>query len=141
MNWGNRIVVVFILFASFIGYMVIKAFQEDIDLVSEDYYAQEINYQNKLNSLANAAEDDKSVLVKQMGGQILIEFPETRASGKIHFYHPSRKIFDRIFEIDLSHGNIQKIDRSELIAGNYRININWKANNTDYFQQSKIFIQ
>ena len=33
MNWGNRIVVAFVCFAAFIGYMVVRAFQEDFDLV------------------------------------------------------------------------------------------------------------
>ncbi len=141
MNWGNKIVVAFICFAAFIGYMVVKAFQQDIDLVSEDYYAQEINYQNKLNRLANAERDDKSVIVKQIGGQILLTFPEGKTKGRIQFYHPSRKIFDREFDIDLRNSRVQKIDRSELIAGSYRVNINWQTDNKEYFQQSKIYIQ
>ena len=141
MNWGNKIVLAFVLFATFIGYMVVKTFQQDIDLVAEDYYAQEINYQEKLNMLANADKHDKKVVVKQMGDQILLTFPDNEVAGTIHFYHPSRKLFDRTFEIDLSDKNIQKIDRSELIAGSYRVNISWQEGNEDYFQQSKIYIQ
>ncbi len=140
MNWGNRIVLAFILFAAFIGYMVVKAFQEDFDLVAEDYYAQEINYQQKLNKLSNTANDGKAVLVKQRGGEIQLTFPDEEATGSIHFYHPSRKIFDRTFEISLT-DQMQKIDRSELIAGSYRVNISWKTGEEDYYQQSSIYIQ
>ena len=140
MNWGNRIVLVFVAFAAFIGYMVVRAFQEDFDLVAEDYYAQEINYQDKLNKLSNAAGEGKSVLVKQRNGEIALTFPDKEAVGTIHFYHPSRKIFDRNFQISLKDG-VQNIDRSELIAGSYRVNITWKANDMDYFQQSSIYIQ
>ncbi len=141
MNWGNKIVLAFILFATFIGYMVVKAFQEDFDLVAEDYYAQEINYQQKLNKLANAAESQKTVLVKQKGNVIVLTFPDGETQGNIHFYHPSRKIFDREFDIKLSESNVQEIDRSELIAGSYRVNITWKTGEKDYFQQSSIYIQ
>ena len=91
MNWGNKIVLSFILFATFIGYMVVKAFQEDFDLVAEDYYAQEINYQNKLNKLSNTADAGKEIKVKQIGGEILVTFPDQDVTGSIHFYHPSRK--------------------------------------------------
>lgn len=140
MNWGHKIVVAFILFAAFIGYMVVKAFQQDIDLVAEDYYAQEINYQQKLNKLSNTAEAGKSVAVKQKGGEVLLTFPDNEATGSIHFYHPSRKIFDRTFDISLT-DRLQKIDRSELVAGSYRVNITWKTGDEDYYQQSSIYIQ
>ncbi|GAB4230192.1 MAG: hypothetical protein Tsb0034_01980 [Ekhidna sp.] len=141
MNWGNRIVLAFALFAAFIGYMVVRAFQEDFDLVAEDYYAQEINYQKKLNKLANAADEEKEVVVKQSGQVIHLTFPDKEASGSIHFYHPSRKIFDRTFDIDLGDGGVQTIDRSDLVGGSYRVNINWVSEGTDYFQQSSIYIQ
>ena len=141
MNWGNKIALSFILFAAFIGYMVVKAFQEDFDLVAEDYYAQEINYQQKLNKLSNASESGKEVQVSQKGGEVLLTFPDKRTSGKIHFYHPSRKIFDRTFEIRLADGLTQKIDRSELMAGSYRVNISWTTGGKEFYQQSRIYIQ
>lgn len=140
MNWGHKIVIAFVLFGAFIGYMVVRAFQEDFDLVAEDYYAQEINYQQKLNKLSNAAEAGKSVLVKQKGREVILTFPDEEATGNIHFYHPSRKIFDRTFEISLE-DQVQKINRSELVAGSYRVNITWKTNNEDFYQQSTIYIQ
>lgn len=140
MNWGNSIVLAFVLFAAFIGYMVVRAFQEDFDLVAEDYYAQEINYQQKLNQLSNAASDDKSVLVKQHGDEIRVTFPDA-ATGKIYFYHPSKKLFDRTFDIDLSATNEQVIAKSDLVPGNYRVNITWKSDAMDYHQKTTIYLQ
>ena len=141
MNWGHKIVLAFILFAAFIGYMVVKAFQEDFDLVAEDYYAQEINYQQKLNKLSNTVEAGKSVMVRQNGNEILLTFPDKGVQGSIHFYHPSRKIFDRTFDIELTDNQMQKIDRAELVGGNYRVNITWQTDNQNYYQQSSIYIQ
>ena len=140
MNWGNKIVLAFILFAACIGYMVVRAFQENFDLVAEDYYAKEIAYQQKLNKLSNTSEDGKEVQVQQTPESVLLTFPD-KAEGEIHFYHPSRKMFDRTFEISLKDDLKQSINKSELIAGNYRVNITWKTNNIDYLQQSSIYIQ
>ena len=140
MNWGNKIVIAFILFASFIGYMVVRAFQEDFDLVAEDYYAQEINYQEKLNKLSNTALANKNVSVSQTASLLRFQFPD-KADGEIQFYHPSRKMFDRTFEIQLTGDGIQTIEKKELVPGNYRINISWNTSGEEYLQQQTIYIQ
>ncbi len=140
MNWGYRIVVAFVLFAAFIGYMVVKAFQEDFDLVTEDYYAQEINYQEKMVKLANAESSGKKIEIKQEAKKLIFTYPVQSITGTIQFYHPSREIFDKTFEIALQEGS-QEISKEDLVPGNYRININWREGEKDYLQESKIFIR
>lgn len=140
MNWGNKIALAFLCFAAFIGYMVVKAFQEDFDLVAEDYYAQEINYQQKLEKLANTESSGKHVTIAQQQDRLVIHFPDKEATGTIHFYHPSRKQFDKLFDIALVKGT-QTVAKKDLIPGNYRVNINWQAGGKAFLQESKIFIQ
>jgi len=140
MNWGNRIVLAFVLFASFIGYMVVRAFQENFDLVAEDYYAQEIAYQSKLYKLSNAAKNEMEIKIKQTAESIILSFPES-VEGEIQFYHPSRKMFDRTFPISTLQSLNQTIDKSELVAGSYQVNISWKSDDVDYLQQTRIYIQ
>ena len=140
MNWGNRIVIAFVCFAAFIGYMVVRAFQEDFDLVAEDYYAKEIAYQDKLDKLSNAAKDQQLVTIDQTAQAIILEFSEA-AKGEIQFYHPSRKLFDRSFEISLNSAFQQSIDKEELVPGNYRINISWEMKGKEYLQQTSIYVQ
>lgn len=140
MNWGNRIVLAFICFAVFIGYMVTRAFQEEFDLVAEDYYAQEINYEQKMVKLANAEASGKTVKIKQEADHVLVTFPDQSITGTIEFYHPFREIFDRTYPITIEDG-MQLIAKADLVPGNYRINISWKAGGRDFLQESKIFIQ
>ena len=142
MNWGKSIFLSFVLFAAFILFMVVRAFQEDFDLVAEDYYAQEINYQNKLEQKANLADLDEKILLKQVDQSVTLTFPPGQnPEGEIHFYHPSRKMFDKKIPISIGAENTQTIDRTHLIAGQYRVNITWKSEGEEYFQQEKIFIQ
>lgn len=140
MNWGKGIVFAFIGFAGFIGYMVTRAFQEDFDLVTEDYYAREINYQQKLVKLANTKAKGAKVSISQGSEQIAIEFANRGATGTIEFYHPSRELFDKVYTIELKNRK-QLIEKSDLIAGNYRVYIDWTVNGQHFLQESKLFVR
>ena len=142
MNWGNRIVLVFVLFAAFILYMVVQAFNQNYDLVAEDYYAQEINYQQKLDQKTNLEKLEKRVSVSMEKQSVVLSFPsDQKPTGEIYFYHPSQKLFDQKIAISMDSQNRQFVDRSDLIAGNYRVNITWKSDGKEYFQQEKIYLQ
>ncbi|MEQ9404062.1 MAG: FixH family protein [Cyclobacteriaceae bacterium] len=141
MNWGNRIVLAFVLFAAFILYMVVVAFDQDFDLVANDYYAQELNYQQKMEQKINLANLKDSVLISQEKQSIVLTFPlNQKPNGEIHFYHSSRDQFDQKLEIATNAANRQVV-KNEFVPGSYRINITWESNGTEYFQQEKIFIQ
>ncbi len=142
MNWGNRIVVAFVFFAGFILYMVVIAFQQNNDLVAEDYYAQEIGYQKKIEQKENLRKLDQKVSVALNEKSIVLVFPkDQKPEGEIHFYHPSRKLFDKKIAIAIDPENQQVVDRDKLIAGNYRVNITWKSDGKEYFQQEKILLK
>ena len=142
MNWGNKIVVAFILFVVFILYMVVQAFNQNTDLVADDYYAQEINYQQRLEQKANLEKLGDKVSIQLAEKSITLQFPEgQKPKGEIHFYHPSRELFDQKISIDIDAENKQQVAKDKLVAGNYRINITWQSDGTEYFQQEKLFIQ
>ncbi len=142
MNWGNKILIAFVLFAAFILYMVVIAFQQNNDLVAEDYYAQEINYQKKIEQKENLRKLEEKVAVELDNQSVILVFPKSqKPEGEIHFYHPSRKLFDKKIAIVIDQENRQVVDRSKLIAGNYRVNITWTSDGQEFFQQEKIRIQ
>jgi len=143
MNWGHYITIAFILFATFIMYMVISAFNVNIDLVADDYYAQEIAYENKMIQKRNFKDLGKEIGVVLTKEGVLFEFPTELnvSSGEIYFYHPSRKIFDNKHSIQLDKSNKQLISRKNLVAGRYRVNISWESDEKVYFQQASIFVK
>jgi hypothetical protein len=142
MNWGYKVIVAFVLFAAFIMYMVVRAFQLDIDLVSDDYYAQEIKHQDKMQQIANFNDLGAKVTVVQQGNQIVLTFPEQGgATGQIQFYHNSKQDFDKFYEIALNDKGQQTVSRSELVPGRYRVNISWLSNGKEYYQQEKFYVQ
>ncbi|MEM9339000.1 MAG: FixH family protein [Bacteroidota bacterium] len=139
MNWGNKIALSFIAFAAFILFMVIKAFHQDFDLVSEDYYAREMNYEKQLIQQANLRKLGDKVEVQQLAGQVTFTFPSKQEieEGEIHFYHPSRKMYDK--RIKVSTGKLM-INHNSLVPGNYHVNIAWTVDGIHYLQKEKLFI-
>lgn len=141
MNWGTKITLAFIGFIAFIMYMVISAFGQDFDLVAEDYYAQEINYQSKLEKQANLLRSESKVEILNEAHQLTFTFPnEAKTFGEIYFYHPSKKLFDRTIPIQLNDAGIQIVGRENIVPGNYRIYIEWTVDGDSYFQQEKLFL-
>ena len=77
-NWGTGIVLAFIGFISFIMYFIItmnvdKTYEHD--LVTEDYYAEELDYQNDINKLENSKKLSENISYKKTEEGLVIYFP------------------------------------------------------------------
>ena len=144
MNWGVKVTIAFVLFAGFILYMVVRSFQQNIDLVSDTYYLEEINYQDRIDQKANlTALGEKAMISQVSSDNVLIEFPTAHAdaTGQIHFYHVSRDIFDKRFQVETDSLARQSVGVGKLVAGRYRVKLSWTAVGKDYHQESEIFIK
>jgi len=51
MSWGKKITILYIGFVLLIVSMVTISASHKIELVSKDYYAQELDYQQKINAI------------------------------------------------------------------------------------------
>lgn len=142
-NWGTGIALSFVLFCGFVIYVVVRAFQQDVDLVSDTYYKEELNYQQHINDKANLNASGLSVKTNQTTDYLAFNFPSDfkDAQGEIHFYHPSREIFDKHFVLELDSDNIQNVNKSELVKGRYKIKMNWTAGGKSYFQEDEVFVR
>jgi len=89
MSWGNKLVLVFIVFGLFIGVLVYKAMNTKSDLVSKEYYKEELKYQEKIDGMNNAAKLS-AVKIEQDLAAIRIQLPAEQKGaevyGDIYFY-------------------------------------------------------
>ena len=115
----------------------------DVDLVTDDYYARELAYEDKIIQKANFEKLNVDIEIEQNEIGIMIDFPSEIAnpSGEIYFYHPSKQLFDRRFPIDVDSLGIQYIDRNEIVAGKYHIHLTWEENDKAYFFQKILLIR
>ena len=144
MSWGNKLVVVFILFAIFIGAMVYKAFNTPVDLVSKDYYKEELRYQDKIDGMNNAAKISQ-VLVTQNQTAINIQFPKEHKTkaivGEAFFYcvTDEKKDFRLPIIIDSSASFV--VLKNKLQKGIYTVQLNWQLDKEKFYKEQKIVVQ
>ena len=85
-NWGTAIVIAFVCFISFIMYFVISMSTNkkyEHDLVVEDYYQQELKYQNDINKEEHAKTLNSNVTWIKTTDGIQITFPKDLDIKKI----------------------------------------------------------
>lgn len=142
--WPKIIIATFIFFALFIGNMVRQAMQSDVDLVSKDYYKNEIAYQQHINKVNATQALHEQVLVNyaSAANQISLVFPETinagTVKGRVQFFRPSDAKLDFELPLQLNSDAQQHIGTQKLTAGLWRIKINWQINSREYYLQKDI---
>jgi hypothetical protein len=144
-NWGTGIIIAFVAFISVIMYFVINMNinkKYDYDLVTEDYYKKELEFQNDINKETNSKTLEVNINWKKTNEGILIEFPETlnkeKITGKVFLYRPSNKQFDFETTISLSNHNLLIPDK-RLLDGRWNIKVDWQYNGKSYLYKKEIF--
>lgn len=142
-NWGTGIVLFMVAFIGFILYMVAGTSGMNQDLYSEDYYKQEISFQQKINAIENAGDLAETVRIGQQGDVVRIEFPDScsmnESGGNIHFYRPNDARLDKTFRLKMN-DNRQDIQKSDLIPGLYNVNIEWQTNGKTYLVEKELVL-
>lgn len=145
MNWGYKIILVFVIFATGILTLVIKSMRTRVDMVTGDYYAEELKYQQNIDAQKNAHRLTGPVTVAQTGDSIEIIFPQEcigrELNGEITFYRPSdsRRDFTVPAQPD-AQGKVL-VSRARLDRGNYRIKVQWESEGIPYFLEKQFFVQ
>jgi hypothetical protein len=144
MNWGYRILILYSLFIVGILTMVYKSTQQKVELVSENYYEQEVQYQDQYNRMQNSNQPENKLVVNAMLGSAEIQFPSafinSKVDGKVTFFRPDNKNLDFSVPVELSAG-IQKIQSEKLTKGYWKVQIYWNADGKPFYQESKVHIQ
>lgn len=144
MNWGHGITIGFGLFVAYILYFVFTSFGESIDLVSEDYYAQEVAYQSRIEQKRNAAAVKDEVQVTRKGDEVVLSFPEewrhAITHGEVHFFRPSNKALDVKVPLQLDDHSSLHVPADKLVSGRYQVKIYWEADQKAFYIEKDLHI-
>jgi len=143
-NWGTGIVLAFVGFISFIMYFVISMNTDkalDHDLVTEDYYKEELEFQNDIDKEKNSRTLSQNITWNKTEAGIVLKFPESleikSITGKVFLYRPSNKQFDFETDISLSNHNLLIPDK-RLLDGRWNIKVDWQYNGKSYLFKKEI---
>ena len=140
MNWGKGITLFLASFIAFMGFLVYKTLQIDFDLVADDYYAQEIAYQDRIDAQHNLAAHhyEPAIRATETGVSIEVQPTEIRGSGEVVFYDPTGRAGDRSFDMTLDENGRMLVQYGELGAHRYQVKLSWEANGKNYFYETPI---
>ncbi len=140
-HWGTGIALFYGTFVAVLLYFVIKSTSQDNSLVSEDYYAEDLKYQEHYEKLRNAAslKRDLEIQKNEGLGQVMFSFPEDlgKVEGEILFFCPSDSHAD--FKVPIREVK-QVVSSREMKKGYWRIKVDWQAGGTRFFKEAAIVI-
>lgn len=145
MSWGTKIFMLYGGFVALIAFLVVSSMRQNVDLVAEDYYQQELQYQNRIDQTDAAMKSGFSPAIVVNDSHVNIVFPDTVRSigitGEVVFYRPDNKALDYSEKIILDNTGKMSIARSKFSAGMYQTKVKWMSAGQDYYYESTIHIK
>ncbi|MBS1668555.1 MAG: FixH family protein [Bacteroidetes bacterium] len=144
MNWGNKLLLVFVAFASLIGYMVYRCTNTPVNLVTAEYYKDELAYQDVIDATNNANALRTKASLAQTGSAIEVQLPDEmkarKIKGSILFYCPYNSGNDRRIELSLDSNASQLLDIKKFSKGFYKVKIDWNDQHKHYYTEEPFTI-
>ncbi|MBI3259690.1 MAG: FixH family protein [Ignavibacteriae bacterium] len=142
-SWGTAIA--YCLFAGGTIAFVIFASTQKVELVSDDYYKNEVVYQqqieriNRTNALEESIEwhisDDKKTLDFLFSLRLV-------KGGTITLYRPSSTTMDKKYTITAGDVVAQHIPLTGLERGMWRVKVNWYDNDgKSYYKEADLMLE
>ena len=144
--WPLGICLAFALFALGTACLVAMACSQKADLVSSDYYEQELKFQGQIervkrtDSLGNEASVAYDRLKKAITISMPIDQTHHNLSGRIQLYRPSAAALDQELSLDLNQNGTQVLDASNLRPGLWKVRVSWTTEGKDYFIDKRIVV-
>ena len=140
-NWGARIILLYTSFVVFMLFMVYKCTRQHYDLVSADYYAQELKYQDVINGSNNLQALNQKIVIGDAGDNYTIQLPVSgngSANGEVFVYRPSNAAAD--FKVPVT-SNLVSIPKNKMAGGLYKIKMSWSDGQKNYFDEQSLTVK
>ncbi len=144
-SWGTGIALLYIGFVIGILTLVTMSMNQKVDLVTENYYAEELGFQKKIDKVARANALTTPLRWEVTDTAIRISYPADfsagQLSGTVNLYCPSDNSKDIQFKVQPDAQNQQAIPLASLQPGRYLLQFDWKNGTVSYWNEGVITIQ
>jgi hypothetical protein len=140
-NWGTKIAMVYLLFVAGMLFLVMQSSRQKIDLVTPDYYEQEIKYQERIDQSKRADALTGVMSVDVSGDSLLLRFPEEHRgksiTGHVWVYYPADESLDVKAPIDTRHGtHLLILPSNRNRTGMSIVKTGWTCDGVDYYTEN-----
>lgn len=146
LNFGHKLVLVFIAFGLLMGTLIYMSVKTEFELVSKDYYKEELAYQQVIDARNNAATLSAEIQLNYKDKLLKIQMPAEMVgkvqSGQIIFYCPSDSDKDTVLDLQTDETGQQSIEIGKTISpAAYKLKFKWQSNDTAYYQENFMNLQ
>ncbi len=144
--WSRGIFIFYTVFIILLISAVIYSINNNVELVSKNYYEKTLSYENQIQAINNTS----TLAVKPVIGvdkdkqQIFLlmpqEFSAQTIKGKINFFRPSEKRLDFSALLNCDSQNKQAFPMHKMASGKWKIQVTWEAGSKKYYFEQVIFI-
>lgn len=143
-NWGHKLTLGFLVFAGMMIYMVVQCMHTKYDLVSKDYYKDELKYQQVIDDASRANQLSSRASVTQANNNIIVQLPpemqQKTVTGSLLFYSAANAQKDKTIALQVNDQAVQTIDSRSLLPGKYTVKIQWESNGATYYSEVPVTI-
>lgn len=142
--WPHAVMAFFgVLILALVG-VVWMAVHQPNELVSSNYYDQEILYQGRIDATKRTEALGEKVSVAQSGRHVVVMVPADHAqrvvTGSVHFFRPSDARLDRNFKLAVDAAGRQDFDVHELGAGLWKVRLEWVVGVESFFRETSVVL-
>jgi hypothetical protein len=144
MNWGIRIIILYTAFIGMILTLVGLTMRQKVDLVSKDYYEQELKYQDRIDRINHTAALEQQLTWRITDSMLRIQFPRSTGAvsqGAIVFFRPSDVSCDTSINIHHDPSFMQSIPLQQFTKGYYKMQVTWNAPGGTFYNEGVVRIQ
>ncbi|TAL05772.1 MAG: hypothetical protein EPO07_03130 [Verrucomicrobia bacterium] len=145
--WPYGIILTFVVFISGTAALIVIACTHKTDLITPNYYEEEIKFQSRLDQLNRTAQlsEQVSIVFDVTKQSINLSLPTGQVSpetiGRVQLYRPSATGLDRELKLELNATGSQTVDAATLLPGLWKVRVRWTAQNQDYFADKNVVVK
>lgn len=143
MNWRYKILFVYGIFVTGILFMVFKSSTQKMDLVTTDYYAKELKFQDKIDEANRVNALSGKIQCQVINSEVIISFPKDFAgkqiTGNVLLYCTADENKDIKQDFAIKDKPL-KIAITPANKGLHELHISWRVNGLTYYFENKIVI-
>ncbi len=144
-SWGVGIAITIIVFTIVSILFIVFAFSQDVNLVTDDYYAKELAYQDQIDKEKRTQELPEQLKISVDNNYIFLQFPKIfsgkNIEGSVQLYRPASRHNDAVYTIAVNDSNLFVIPTDSLIEGMWRVKVDWAVDSTTYYNEKIIMVR
>lgn len=141
MNWGKKIILSFVVFIGLLFTLVYISVNTDFYLVEEDYYEQELAYEDQIQRIRNhdLLAEKPIFKIDRREFTAALTFPSdlvgNMVEGSVMFYRANTAKLDQEFTLAFNDEGEFVVDISKFAVGAWKLKIKWADSEKEYYRE------